>query len=153
METRHQLTAVGTTGYLQLPARFQGMRSVRLDGDYVDYLPSTYMDASGEYTDSTCYWTIEADQLRILPQLSVGDEVEIVVYQGFAPLSDSNTTNWWMDNAADLLLYGALVEAEPFLKNDDRIVTWAGLFDRGIAKLVAADTNDRVGNNLVIRCG
>lgn len=33
-------------------------------------------------------------------------------------------------NAPDLLLYGALLEAEPFLKNDDRIPVWQGFLDR-----------------------
>lgn len=31
-------------------------------------------------------------------------------------------------NAPDLCLYGSLLEAEPFLKNDARIQTWSGLY-------------------------
>lgn len=32
-------------------------------------------------------------------------------------------------NAPDLLLYGALLEAEPFLKNDSRLVVWKSAYD------------------------
>ena|SRR5688572_26200616 len=32
-------------------------------------------------------------------------------------------------NAPDLLLYGALLEAEPFLKNDARVALWKGAYD------------------------
>jgi hypothetical protein len=32
-------------------------------------------------------------------------------------------------NAPDLLIYGALLEAEPFLKNDARLVTWKSAYD------------------------
>jgi hypothetical protein len=32
-------------------------------------------------------------------------------------------------NAPDLLLYGALLEAEPFLRNDDRLVVWKSAYD------------------------
>lgn len=32
-------------------------------------------------------------------------------------------------NAPDLLLYGALLEAEPFLKNDARVMIWKGAYD------------------------
>jgi hypothetical protein len=32
-------------------------------------------------------------------------------------------------NAPDLLLYGALLEAEPFLKNDARVGLWKSAYD------------------------
>lgn len=35
-------------------------------------------------------------------------------------------------NAPDLLLYGALLEAEAFLKNDGRIAVWQGFHDRAL---------------------
>ncbi len=39
-------------------------------------------------------------------------------YQGrINPLSNTNTTNWYTDNASDALLYGALSEANLFTKN------------------------------------
>ena len=31
-----------------------------------------------------------------------------------------------------MLLYGSLLEAAPFLKNDDRIQTWQALYDRAV---------------------
>jgi len=44
----------------------------------------------------------------------------------------STETNWLTQNAANLLLYGALLESSPFIANDERIPVWAGLFDRCI---------------------
>jgi hypothetical protein len=35
-------------------------------------------------------------------------------------------------NAPDLLLYGALLEAEPFLKNDGRLVIWKSFYDEAL---------------------
>jgi len=35
-------------------------------------------------------------------------------------------------NAPDLLLYGALLEAEPFIQNDARLVVWQSLHDRAL---------------------
>lgn len=35
-------------------------------------------------------------------------------------------------NAPDLLLYGALLEAVPFIKDDNRIPIWQGFFDRAL---------------------
>jgi hypothetical protein len=45
-------------------------------------------------------------------------------YKRLDALSDSNTTNWFITNAPDLLLFAALCEAEPFLKNDERVQLW-----------------------------
>lgn len=38
--------------------------------------------------------------------------------------------NWLIVNAPDLPLYGALLEAEPFMKNDPRIAVWQAFYAR-----------------------
>jgi len=38
--------------------------------------------------------------------------------------NDSDGINWLVTNAPDLILFGSLLEAEPFLKNDSRIAIW-----------------------------
>lgn len=58
-----------------------------------------------------------------------GDYTVNGIYYGrLTALSDSNTTNWFVTYAPDLLLYGSLLEAEPFLKNDLRLPLWQGMY-------------------------
>jgi hypothetical protein len=45
---------------------------------------------------------------------------------------DGDGVNWLITNAPDLCLYGALIEAEPFIKNDPRMATWQGLYDMAL---------------------
>ena len=40
--------------------------------------------------------------------------------------------HWIIVNAPDLALYGALIEAEPFLKNEKRLPTWQGFYDTAL---------------------
>ena len=40
--------------------------------------------------------------------------------------------HWIIVNAPDIALYGALLEASPFLRNDARIVTWQSFHDRAV---------------------
>ena len=47
----------------------------------------------------------------------------------------TNTTNWFTTNAPDVLLYGSLVAAEPFIKNDPRLPMWKMLYDEAIASI------------------
>lgn len=56
--------------------------------------------------------------------------VEGIYYGRLAALSDSNTTNWFITYAPDLLLYGALMDAAPFLKDDARIPVWQAFYQR-----------------------
>lgn len=66
------------------------------------------------------------------------------------PLSPENQTNWLTDYAPDVLLYAILLEAVPFLKNDERIPVWESAYARGLASLNQQDEarqNDRASND------
>ena len=67
-----------------------------------------------------------------------------------APLSPENQTNWLTDYAPDVLLYAILLEAVPFLKNDERIPVWESAYARGLASLNQQDDArqvDRASND------
>lgn len=51
-------------------------------------------------------------------------------YKRLTALSDSNTTNWFTTNAPGILLFAALSEAEPFLKNDERTALWQAKYEQ-----------------------
>lgn len=51
-------------------------------------------------------------------------DLVLSIYQGFEPLSATNPTNWLITDASDLLLYGALLEAEAFVVDERKIVIW-----------------------------
>lgn len=46
---------------------------------------------------------------------------------------DSDGINWLISNAPDLCLYGSLLEAEPFLKNDYRVELWGAMYNEALA--------------------
>lgn len=64
---------------------------------------------------------------------------EILYYELPPLLDEENQTNWLTDYAPQLLLYGTLLEATPFLKNDDRISVWQSMYDRAAAMLNGED--------------
>jgi len=41
-------------------------------------------------------------------------------YERIQPLSSTNQTNWLTQNAPNAMLYGTLLQAMPWLKNDQR---------------------------------
>lgn len=64
---------------------------------------------------------------------------EVLYYELPPLLDDAVQTNWLTEYAPQLLLYGTLLEATPFLKNDERIPVWQSMYDRSAAMLNGED--------------
>lgn len=79
------------------------------------------------------YADMGANQIIVAPSPSAAFTFELAYYERLAPLSDSNTTNYLTANAPQLLLYATLLESAPYLRDDARIETWQGLYDRHAA--------------------
>jgi hypothetical protein len=63
-----------------------------------------------------------------------------ILYYGLPQLLDnSNQTNFWTNYAPETLLYRALVECEPFLKNDERLAVWKGQYEEAVTALENED--------------
>lgn len=69
--------------------------------------------------------------------------IEGIYYGRLTSLSDSNTTNWFTSYAPELLLYGALLEAEPFLKNDVRIPIWREFYKEAFVAVQGEERRQR----------
>ena len=64
---------------------------------------------------------------------------EVLYYERLQPLDSSNQTNWFTIYAPQALLYGSLLQAMPFLKNDERIPMWQGQYDKIVNVLKTED--------------
>ena len=84
-------------------------------------------------------YTIMATEFQVAPAPDGVYTLKLLYYAAPAYLSSNNTTNVFLTTAPDGLLYGALVEAEPYLMNDARINTWGSMYDRAISSLIKSD--------------
>jgi hypothetical protein len=66
---------------------------------------------------------------------------EVLYYQRVQPLDSSNQTNWFTIYAPQAMLYGTLLQAMPFLKNDDRIPMWKAQYDAVVNSLKSEDVS------------
>jgi hypothetical protein len=64
---------------------------------------------------------------------------EVLYYERTQPLDSSNQTNWFTQYAPQALLYGSLLQAMPFLKNDERIPMWQAQYSTVMDVLRAED--------------
>jgi len=56
--------------------------------------------------------------------------------------------SWYVQNAPELLLYGALLEAEPYIKNDERIPVWRELFNEAVKTVQIEQRNGEYSKGL-----
>ena len=70
--------------------------------------------------------------LSPLPDAVYRWQITVEVHE---PLSDALPTNTVLRTAPDVYLYGSLVEASPYLKDDPRVPVWEQRFQQGIAEL------------------
>ena len=85
------------------------------------------------------FYTILASEFKFAPMPDTDYTLQILYYASPEYLENDNPSNVFLAICPDLVLYGALIEAEPYLMNDSRIQLWSAMFDRGLAALTAAD--------------
>lgn len=73
---------------------------------------------------------------------------EVLYYERISPLSSENQTNWLTQNAPNAMLFGTLLQAMPFLKNDQRQI-FQQKYDQAMAMLKAEDIS-RIGDRQTI---
>ena len=141
--------------YTDLPADYLEMRSVYVDGSTrkaLTQMSPNEMDSRnmGSSTGTPQVYAIVGGQIRLAPAPDTTYALKLIYY-AFPQLSGTNTTNWVLDNHPDIYLYGALLEAEPFLKNDKRVSMWASLLQSAVDQLEESDAGYRWGGSLSVR--
>lgn len=132
MEVRFEW--VTASGEVTVPADYAQLKVAYIDGSPIRFLqrkttefilenyPTRSADSEPRFIGR------DADKFIFGPFPDTDYTIKGTYYKRLTALSDNNQTNWFVTNAPDLLLFGALLEAEPFIKNDKRIPIWSGKY-------------------------
>lgn len=142
------VSTVAGTNTIALPTGYVQMRDFHLTTSpltQLQYLTPEMMVRlnAGSQQGKPATYTIIGDNIRLGPTPDVVYTTSMLYYKTFDPLSRSAPTNWVITNAPDVYLYGALLEAEPFLMNDARTQLWAQALKESINTLQEQDNKDR----------
>ena len=113
---------------LQKPARWRKTvsMSVTVDGKKQPVLLRKYEYLKNYWPDNTqtdvplFYADTDWEHWYLAPTPDQDYQFEVLYYERIAPLSSTNQTNWITQNAPNAMLFGTLLQAMPFLKNDQR---------------------------------
>jgi hypothetical protein len=117
-----------TAAYIGSPISSQLPEAFAVVGKQIRFAPrpTPITDLPAQITDPTLYRNFEA-----------------VYWQRFTPLNDAAPVNEILATYPELYLYGALIEAEPYLVNDERIGIWKGFWDEAIRDINKAGNEGR----------
>jgi hypothetical protein len=139
-------TMTGGDPTVGLPTDFLEMRDLYIQGN--PRMPVTYLspsaftrDARADESGLPVYYTVLASEFLFAPKPDGNKTLEMLYYYKPEALSDSNPSNVFLANYPDLLLYGSLAQAEPYLMNDARLATWASLYANTLDLIETADEN------------
>ena len=140
-------TSAGTREY-SLPTGFVQKKEFHLTTDPLTplaYITPEMMTRiwAGSGQGKPEVFTIIADNVRLGPSPDAVYTTSMLYYKTFTALSDSATTNDMLTNNPDVYLYGTLLEAEPFIMNDERVQLWATAFKQAIDDIQFQDNIDR----------
>jgi hypothetical protein len=127
-----------------LPSDFLELRDIYIAGNpriTLSYMsPSAFSrDARADQSGRPVFYTLTGAEFVLAPLPDTNYTLTMLYFAKPTALSDSNQSNVFMANAADALLYGALVEAEPYLMNDARIQVWSGYYQNALDSLNVSD--------------
>lgn len=103
-----------------------------------DYCRSYWPDAT-QTSPPLYYADLNYANWLVVPTPDVTYPWEILYYGLPQLLDNTNQTNFWTDFAPETLLYRALLECEPFLKNDERVATWRQFYEEAVTNLDKED--------------
>ena len=137
METTTDLSV--STQYTTLPTDFIEATRATLDTSppyRIELISRGDMQERRERTSNTTgkpvALAITHGKLEVYPTPDSTYTVEFEYLARPGALSDSNTSNWVLTYHPDVYLFGALLNAAPYLVDDARIPVWAGLYKAAI---------------------
>lgn len=142
-----QSTMTTSQSIIDKPARWRKTVSMNIvvDGKREPVLLRKYEYLRSYWPDSTqegipqFYCDYDYTHWLVAPTPDEDYSFEVLYYERPQPLDSSNQTNWFTQYAPQALLYGSLLQAMPFLKNDGRVQLWQSMYQQAMDILVAED--------------
>lgn len=93
---------------------------------------------------------IYGNNLRVAPVPDADYGLAMDYFGKFPPLSPDNPSNWLLNNASGIYLYGALLESEPYMLHDERIPVWAAMFKSLLSAINNSNDAGRYSANAML---
>ena len=78
-------------------------------------------------------------EFKFGPTTDADYTIDLIYYAALPVVSTTVATNWLSDNAPEIILFGAVMEACLWLKDDQRAAIWEGRFGQTLGDLMGSE--------------
>ena len=159
LRTRNQIkraTSTVSTQFVTQPTDLLELYNIQINSDPIRRLEQVSLTKIDELKEGSSrsgkplYFSITGADFELYPSPDTSYTLELVYYSTITSLSDTNTSNFLLTNHPDIYLYGTLVQAEPYLMNDERIGTWGALLGKAIEELRVSDERSQTESGTLV---
>lgn len=93
------------------------------------------------------FFTMIGKQFQLVPAPDGTLDGELTYHAKIPALSDSVADNWLLDVAPDVYLYGALMEAAPYLDDAEKLGIWGNLLEQAMQALRIEGERSSIGSS------
>lgn len=137
---------------ITLPDDYLDAEKMELNGQTLTYTARWSADSPQQRGDNRLFYTMVGKSVWIMRRVEPNSVFRLFYYQRLTPLSTLEPQNWLIEDAPDAYLYGALLQAEPYLKNDARVQVWGSMYQNIIQAMNSGSSRARTsGSALVAR--
>ena len=139
---------------LNKPARWRKTVSMKVNGQPILLRSQDYvaMYISESSTGQPVYYAdYDYNNWNFAPTPDQAYPVEIIYYAEIQPLDAANQQNLWTAIAPQAMLYGALLQAQGYLKALDKLAVWKQYYTDAITAIKTEDNNRRIDRNTTIQ--
>lgn len=95
----------------------------------------------------TRFFSVIGEQFQFVPAPDSAGTGELTYYGKIPALSDAAPSNWLLEYAPDAYLYGALMEAAPYLDDTDKMNVWGGLLEQSLQAIRVEGERAAIGSS------
>ena len=139
---------------LNKPARWRKTVSMKVNGQPILLRSQDYvaMYISESSTGQPVYYAdYDYNNWNFAPTPDQAYPVEIIYYAEIQPLDAANQQNLWTAIAPQAMLYGALLQAQGYLKAIDKLAVWKQYYTDSLAALKKEDSSRRIDRNTTVQ--
>jgi len=159
LKTYLQLTVVETTlsvnqVVLSKPARWRKTASMKVNGQPVLMRSQDYVSMYQSESDNgkpLYYAEYDYNNWAFAPKPDQDYPVEIIYYSEIQPLDTTNQQNLFTRECPQAMLFGALLQAQGYLKALDKLPIWKQYYDDSLVALKKEDDSRRLDRNSTIQ--
>jgi hypothetical protein len=146
--------------FVNVPSDFMGVDTIYVNGgDTASGIMRLEIATPAEINDLKSFhfnqaggplrFALVGNQFQFWPWNGTSVTGELTYWQRLPALATAGG-NWLLTLHPDAYLYGALLQAAPYLKDDARVAMWAELFETILSDIVAADRTERTAAQIAM---